>query len=80
MSIFLQAYNARLQFLSVASCISFHILIYKLLLFPQAFHLFLVLRRCHRRHEHATRIGDFDQVINNRTMTSFMVRLLVAPL
>ncbi len=51
-----------------------------LLLFPQAFHLFLVLRRCHRRHEHATPIGDFDQVINNRTMTTFMVRLLVAPL
>gem|GEM_PF-1994968 len=37
MSIFLQAYNARLQFLSVASCISFHILIYKLLLFLRFF-------------------------------------------
>ena len=48
-----------------------------LLLSPQAFRLFLVLRRYHRRHEHATRTGDFDQVINNRTMTLFMVRLLL---
>ena len=48
-----------------------------LLLSPQAFRLFLVLRRWHRRHEHATCTGDFDQVINNRTMTLFMVRLLL---